>query len=184
MRSETGWSLIRPTRPPWMSGTSWCTSHRVRRGARGTWCTGWLKSPRRGLWSKGIGIVSKTPSRSFASTWWARWLRSRGAVKPWRFPHACRAAGLKNLTAFPAWALPCGGLPGPLLRGPYRRLRESGLLHRLLKPAIRSARFQTRNGMEVKYVFQGKTVGLYDPENQRYAARKPYDLFLKKDGSS
>jgi len=75
-------------------------------------------------------------------------------------------------------------LAKPFLRAPYRKLRETGLLHRLWKPAIRSARFRTRNGMEVKYVFKNKTVGLYDPKNRRYAARKPYDLFLKRDGSS
>ncbi len=75
-------------------------------------------------------------------------------------------------------------LAKPLLRGPYGKLRESGLLHRLWRPAIRSARFQTRHGMEVKYVFKDRTVGLYNPANRRYAARKPYDLFLKKDGSS
>jgi hypothetical protein len=66
-------------------------------------------------------------------------------------------------------------------RRPYRRLRESGLIARLWRPAVIKIRLATENGPLVKYVCGGRTVARCWPAEGRFECRKPYDLVLRRE---
>jgi hypothetical protein len=66
-------------------------------------------------------------------------------------------------------------------RGPYRWLRESGLIARLWQPSLLKMRLVTENGPLVKYVCRGRTVAHLWPAEGRFECRKPYDLVLQRD---
>jgi hypothetical protein len=63
-------------------------------------------------------------------------------------------------------------------RGTYGRIRESGLIPLLWRPAISKVFLMTEKGPMVKYISRNRTVGEYWPENGRFRCRKPYDLLL------
>jgi len=63
-------------------------------------------------------------------------------------------------------------------RGPYGRVRESGLVRLFWHPAISKVFLNTERGPMIKYICRNRTVGEYWPENGRLKCRKPYDLVL------
>lgn len=65
-----------------------------------------------------------------------------------------------------------------LAGGPYRCLRQSGLVVRLWRPPVQKVELSTKDGPLVKYVCQGRTVARWWPEMRRFECRKPYDLVL------
>ena len=70
------------------------------------------------------------------------------------------------------------GLVACLGRGPYRWLRESGLVPRLWQPTVMKVRLATENGPLVKYVCGGRTVARWWPDQNRFEYQKPYDLVI------
>ncbi|MFB0535254.1 MAG: signal peptidase I [Anaerolineae bacterium] len=76
------------------------------------------------------------------------------------------------------------GLVACLGRGPYRWLRESGLVPRLWQPTVMKVRLATENGPLVKYVCGGRTVARWWPHQNRFECQKPYDLVIPRpDGA-
>ena len=63
-------------------------------------------------------------------------------------------------------------------RKPYSRIRESGLIQRLWKPAILKIQLLTANGPLIKYVCRKRTVAFLGLEKDRITYRKPYDLVM------
>lgn len=70
-------------------------------------------------------------------------------------------------------------------RGPYRRLRRSGLVPQLWRPSITQVRLATEDGPLVKYVCGGRTVARWWPEEGSFECRRPYDLVIPRpDGAA
>ncbi len=71
-------------------------------------------------------------------------------------------------------------------RLPYRWLRASGLIRclvrRLWRPAVACVTLATAQGPVVKYLHNGETVAVWQPETRAYWCRKPYDLVLEVPG--
>lgn len=60
----------------------------------------------------------------------------------------------------------------------YRRIRQSGLVARLWRPAISQIRVMTDEGPLIKYCFGTKTVARWWPQQKRFQVVKPFDLVL------
>ena len=71
-----------------------------------------------------------------------------------------------------------GGVGG----GPYRWLRERGLLRRLWQPTVMRVRVETDGGPLIKYVCGGRTVARWWPQAGRFECRKLYDLVIPRPG--
>ncbi|MBN2005231.1 MAG: signal peptidase I [Anaerolineae bacterium] len=63
-------------------------------------------------------------------------------------------------------------------RLPYRRLRASGLVRRVWRPAVTQVSVMTTQGPVVKYLCGARAVAEWRPETRVYRCRKPYDLVL------
>jgi hypothetical protein len=83
------------------------------------------------------------------------------------------------LTARLRWAgLPAVNSLRIVFGWPYRRLKASHLMLRLWKPQIEKVHLQTDNGPRVKYLYNRRTVAVWDPLPRRFECRKPFDLIL------
>jgi hypothetical protein len=75
-------------------------------------------------------------------------------------------------------------LAARLGRGPYRRLRASGLMRRVWRPRIIRVRLFNNHSTLVKYVCGGRTVARWRPHQSRFECQKPYDLVIPRpDGT-
>lgn len=66
----------------------------------------------------------------------------------------------------------------PLVRRPYRWLRQSGLVHYVWRPPITKIKVEMEGGPLVKYVSRGRTVVMLAPEAGHYWFVRPYDLII------
>ncbi len=66
----------------------------------------------------------------------------------------------------------------------YRWLRASGIVRRLWCPPIVRLMLATEQGPAVKYLCNGKTIAVWQPETGTYWCRKPYDLVLDAPDST
>lgn len=88
----------------------------------------------------------------------------------------------------PVWGGRAGRLWAFLLRlrrrllqgmgAPYRLLRRSGLVRKFWRPAVERVYLEGVEGPVVKYVYAGRTVACWWPEDGRFWCRRPYDLVL------
>lgn len=65
-----------------------------------------------------------------------------------------------------------------LLGAPYHGIRACGLFRSRPPLSLARIRLPTREGIVVKYVWRGQTVGRWWPGSNRWECRKPFDLFL------
>lgn len=64
------------------------------------------------------------------------------------------------------------------LGAPYRWLKSHRWITKVWRPEVTSIRLQTPNSILVKYVVGGKTVAIWQPQQARFACRRPYDLII------
>ena len=65
-------------------------------------------------------------------------------------------------------------------RLPYRMLRASGVVRRLWRPRVAQVHLTAEDGPLVKYVHLRRTVACWQPQQQRFWCRKPYDLVIER----
>lgn len=61
---------------------------------------------------------------------------------------------------------------------PYRLLKASRIISRVWKPAISRISFRTETGMLVKFIYNQKTVAVWEANQGRFECRKPFDLVI------
>jgi signal peptidase I len=62
----------------------------------------------------------------------------------------------------------------------YRRLRNSGIVARLWRPAITQLTLTTGQGRVVKYMCNGRTIARWWQNTNRFECVKPYDLVIAR----
>lgn len=65
-----------------------------------------------------------------------------------------------------------------LVRVPYRWLKRSGIVRRLWQPQIQRIRLQSPDGMVIKYVWRGRTVARFWPQQRLMVWQRPFDLVI------
>lgn len=62
----------------------------------------------------------------------------------------------------------------------YRYVRRTGLVARFWQPSVIKLRLLTKNGPELKYIYNNRTVAVYNETGRRTLFRKPFDLVFWK----
>lgn len=83
-----------------------------------------------------------------------------------------RRAGILHALAFLRWGILT------LLAPAYRGLRARRWLAPLWRPRVVAVRFSAAGRLTVKFIHRGRTVACWDPQEERWTCRKPYDLVL------
>ena len=65
-----------------------------------------------------------------------------------------------------------------MFRKPYGLLKTSRLVAMIWRPKIIKMRIQTEQGPRIKYLYNMRTVAVWDPTRQYFECRKPFDLIL------
>lgn len=65
---------------------------------------------------------------------------------------------------------------------PYKILKESGLVSKILRLDIKKVVLKTDQGALVKFISGNRTVAQWWPEEERFYCRKPFDLIIKRPG--
>ena len=83
-----------------------------------------------------------------------------------------RRAGILHALAFLRWGILA------LLAPAYRGLRARRWLVPLWRPRVVAVRFSAAGRSTVKFIHRGRTVACWNPQEERWTCRKPYDLVL------
>jgi hypothetical protein len=72
----------------------------------------------------------------------------------------------------------------PVIGAPYRWLKASHWINKIWHPDITSIQLQIPEGIIIKYIVRGKTVATWQPQQENFICRRPYDLIIYSPGET